>query len=434
MTRISRPDASILLALLTLAACAAPDEGALEARRPDITTGTPEEVGMSSEAMARIGPEMQALVDEGRTGGIVTLVARDGVVVHWEARGWRVVDDDPLERDDIFRIYSMTKPVTSVAAMMLVEEGLLELDQPLSDVLPAFGDVQVYDAGELRPPSRAITIRDLLRHTSGLTYGVFSDTPVDRMYVERMNALSMHSGRDLAETVDIVASLPLLADPGTLWHYSMSTDVLGRVVEVVSGVSLAEFFRTRIFEPLELDDTAFHVAEEDMSRFTAVYSSVDGQLVESDSPVDGPFTRPPSWYSGGGGLTSTPSDYLRFSQMLLDEGELDDVRLLAPETVRLMRSNQLDEELMPIQIGGFVPQDGFGLGFAVTVDGPAEGTYTWGGAASTWFWIDPVEELIAFAWTQYMPAGPVRPDNPLREILEDAIVESNRAAVAAAGR
>lgn len=381
---------------------------------------------MSTEVLSRIGPAMEAMVEEGRTGGIVTLVARDGVVVHWDAYGWRVLEDDPLERDDIFRIYSMTKPVTSVALMMLVEDGLLGLDQALAEVLPAFADVQVYDGGELRPPSRPITIRDLLRHTAGLTYGVFSDTPVDRMYVERLNALSMHSGRDLAGTVDVVASLPLLADPGTLWQYSMSTDVLGRIVEVLSGQTLADFFRTRIFEPLGMDDTAFHVAEEELGRFTAVYTRVDGELVESDSPVDGSFTRPPSWYSGGGGLTSTPSDYLRLSQMLLNEGELDGARLLRPETVRLMTRNHLDEALMPIQIGGFVPQNGFGLGFAVTVDGPAEGTYTWGGAASTWFWIDPVEDVIAFAWTQYMPSGPVRPDQPLREILADAVVESNR--------
>lgn len=422
---------ALALALATLTACSAPDRGALEARRPDISFGTPEQVGMSSEALSRIAPAMEALIDERQTGGIVTLIARDGVVVHWDAYGWRLLDEDPLERDDVFRIYSMTKPVTSVAVMMLVEDGLLELDQPLAEVLPAFAEVQVYDGGALRPPSRPVTIRDLLRHTSGLTYGVFSDTPVDRMYVERLNALSVHSGRDLAGTVDIVASLPLLADPGTLWHYSMSTDVLGRVVEVTSGLTLADLFRTRIFEPLGMDDTDFHVAEEDLDRLTAVYSSVDGVLVESDSPVDGPFTRPPSWYSGGGGLTSTPSDYLRFSQMLLNEGELDGVRLLRPQTVRLMTRNHLDEALMPIQIGGFVPQDGFGLGFAVTVGGPAEGTYSWGGAASTWFWIDPVEEIVAFVWTQYMPMGAVRPDQPVREILPDAVVESNRVPTAA---
>jgi len=417
---------AVLLAISLLGGCSAPDRGALEARKEPLAAGSPAQVGMSSEELARIGPAMEELVEAGRTGGIVTLVARDGVVVHWEAHGWRVVGQDPLECDDIFRIYSMTKPVTSVAVMMLVEEGELELDQPLADVLPAFADVRVWDGGERRPPSRAITLRDLLRHTSGLTYGIFSDTPVDRMYVEELDALSTHTGRDLAETVDVVATLPLLAEPGTLWHYSMSTDVLGRVVEVTSGMSLADFFRTRIFEPLGMDDTAFHVDADDLERFTAVYSRVDGRLVPAEPVEDGPFTRPPSWYSGGGGLTSTPSDYLRFSQMLLNEGALGGVRILQPQTVRLMTSNHLDEDLMPIQIGGFVPQDGFGLGFAVEMEGPNEGTYSWGGAASTWFWIDPAEELIAFAWTQLMPLSDVRPDVALREILDDAIAESTR--------
>ncbi len=417
---------ALIVGLLGLAACVAPDRGAVEARAPDITTGSPESVGMSSEVLARIGPAMQALVDEGRTGGVVTLVARRGTVVHWDAHGWRVVGEDALEADDVFRIFSMTKPVTSVAVMMLVEQGRLELDQPVSEVLPAFDEVQVYDEGRLRPPSRAATIRDLLRHTSGLTYGVFGSTPVDRMYVRELGGLSMQTDRNLAETIDVVASLPLLADPGSVWNYSMSTDVLGRVVEVVSGRSLADFFHERIFRPLGMDDTAFHVGAEKLERFTAVYSTVDGELILSDSPVDGPFTRPPSWYSGGGGLTSTASDYLRFSQMLLNGGELDGVRIVQAETVRVMTRNHLDEALLPIRIGGFVPQDGFGLGFAVNVDGPTAGTYSWGGAASTWFWIDPVEELVVLVWTQYMPMGVVRPDQPVRAIVRDAIVDSNR--------
>lgn len=424
----ARPRAR-LLALAFIAACSAPDRGAIEARAPDLSIGAPSEVGMSAEALSRIGPAMAELIEGGRTAGIVTLVARDGVVVHWDAHGWRVLGEDPLERDDVFRIYSMTKPVTSVAVMMLVEDGLLGLDEPLELVLPEFADVRVLDAGELRPPARAIAIRDLLRHTSGLTYGIFSNTPVDRMYVEKLQALSMHSGRDLEETVDVVASLPLLADPGTVWHYGMSTDVLGRVVEVISGTSLDDFFRTRIFGPLDMDDTAFHVSAEDLDRLTAVYGPGEGGLVMVDSHLDGEFTRPPSWFSGGGGLTSTPSDYLRFAQMLLNEGELDGVRLLRPETVRLMRSNQLDASLTPIRIGGFVPEEGFGLGFAIDVNGPAPGTYAWGGAASTWFWVDPVEDVVAFAWTQYMPSGPVRPDEPLREIVRDALVESSRAQV-----
>ena len=426
MRRPATAPLSSLLTLAALAACAAPDVAEQNGQGSDLAMGEPAEVGMSSAALARIEPAMEAVVDSGGTAGIVTLVARDGVVVHWEAHGWRVLDADSLERNDIFRIYSMTKPVTSVAVMMLVEDGALELDEPLAEVLPAFADVRVWDEGTLRDPARPITIRDLLRHTSGLTYGIFGDSPVDSMYVREVVGLGAHSGRDLAETVDVIAGLPLVADPGNRWNYSMSTDVLGRVVEVASGMSFRDFLRSRIFEPLGMVDTDFHVDAEDLDRFAAVYTEVDGELVVADSPEDGPFTRPPSWFSGGGGLTSTAWDYLRFSQMLLNEGELDGVRLLEPETVRLMRSNDLDDALMPIEMGGLVPHDGFGLGFAVTTDGPGEDAYSWLGMASTWFWIDPVEEIVAFAWTQYMPLGQVRPDVPLREILADAVVESNR--------
>ena len=363
---------------------------------------------------------MQELIDAGRTAGVMTMVARRGTIVHWEANGWRVLDEQPMERDDVFRIYSMTKPVTSVAVMMLVEEGKVELDQPLSDHIPTFGDVQVYDDGELRPPSRPITIRDLLRHTSGLTYGVFGNSPVDQMYMQTLKGLGRDSGEDLEATIELLATLPLLADPGTRWNYSLSTDVLGRVVEVASGMSLAEFFRTRIFEPLDMDDTGFHVEARNLDRFTAVYARSDGALAMEDSPVDGPFTREPSWYSGGGGLTSTAMDYLRFSQMLLNEGALDGERLLRPETVRDMRSNHLDSDMPPISLGAPSHEYGFGLGFAVATAGGQPDHYWWAGVANTWFWIDPVEELIAFAWTQYSPFGGVPVDPTLRGIVYES--------------
>ncbi|NNF14277.1 MAG: beta-lactamase family protein [Gemmatimonadetes bacterium] len=414
------------LSLMAAVACTAPDAGAPDARRPAITMGAPEEVGLSAEVLAEIGPAMEAVIEEGQTGGIVTLVARDGVVVHWEAHGWRVLGEDPLERDDVFRIYSMTKPVTSVAAMMLVEEGRLALDQPLGDILPVFADVQVYDAGELRPPTRSITIRDLLRHTSGLTYGMFGNTPVDRMYLDALQPLEMDAGRTLAETVDVVAELPLLADPGTLWNYSMSTDVLGRVVEVASGMSLDDFFRTRIFEPLGIQNTAFHVADEDHHRLLDVYTRQGGRLIAVDAAEDSPFTEPPSWYSGGGGLTSTPSDYLKFAQMLANEGELDGVRLLRSETVRAMTTNQLDGALLPMRLGGPIPSHGWGMGFAVGMEGPFEDIYWWAGIANTRFWIDPVEGIVAFAWTQYLPSGGVDLDSVLRGIVYGSLMESRR--------
>ncbi|MCY4572021.1 MAG: PQQ-dependent dehydrogenase, methanol/ethanol family [Gemmatimonadetes bacterium] len=387
----------------------------------DLTTAAPEEVGLSSEVLARIGPTMRQFIDNERTAGIVTLVARSGEIVHWDAHGWRVRDEDLLDPNDIFRIYSMTKPVTSVAAMILVEEGRLSLDDPLSSVIPSFADVRVYDDGHLRPPARPILIRDLHSHTSGLTYGVFGNTPVDSLYRSSLNALDGRGGSDLEGRVEVLASLPLIDDPGARWNYSLSTDVLGRVVEVVSGQSLDDFFRERIFEPLGMHDTGFHVAEDKLDRFTQVYFRGRDGLAAPPSRGGDRFTRPPVWYSGGGGLTSTAADYLRFSEMLLGGGERDGVRILKPETVELMTRNHLPDEMIPV-LG--LPGQGFGLGFAVSV-GDNPGTYWWSGVASTYFWIDPEEEIIAFAWTQLQPYGMAPVDRLLRPIVYDAIQDGN---------
>ncbi|MDH3227897.1 MAG: serine hydrolase [Thermoleophilia bacterium] len=382
-----------------------------------ISTGQPEDVGLSSAVLARIGPEIQALIDEGRTAGAVTLVARRGTIVHWEARGSRVLGQDQLERDDIFRIYSMTKPVTSVAVMMLVEEGRLSLDTRLADVIPAFRGQQVWDNGRLRPPASPILIRHLLSHTAGLGYGDIGRTPVDSLYREASLGVWGTAG-NLERTVDAIARLPLIFDPGTRWNYSLGVDVLGRVVEVVSGLTLDDFFRTRIFEPLGMDDTAFWVPAHKLDRFTAVYGPGQGGLQVIESPIDGQHTRPATWLSGGGGLTSTASDYLRFAQMLLNGGELEGVRLLRPETVRLMRTNHLPDALVPIGIGG--ADLGFGLGFAVSV-GERPGTYRWLGIAGTYFWIDPNEDLIVFAWNQLRPSGGAPIDRVMAGIVYEAL-------------
>ena len=387
----------------------------------ELTTAAPEEVGLSSEVLARIGPTMQSFIDAERTAGIMTLVARDGEIVHWDAHGWRVRDEDPLEPNDIFRIYSMTKPVTSVAAMILVEEGRLSLDDPLSNVIPSFADVQVHDDGGLRAPSRPIRIRDLLSHTSGLTYGIFGNTHVDSLYRRTMNALDMGGEADLEERIETLATLPLIDDPGDRWNYSMSTDVLGRVVEVASGQSLDAFFRERIFEPLGMDDTGFHVPAGKTDHFARIYYRSRDGLVSPDPPGGDRFTRPPGWYSGGGGLTSTAADYLRFCEMLLGGGERDGVRILRPETVELMTRNHLPDEMIPV-LG--LPGQGFGLGFAVSV-GENPGTYWWSGVANTYFWIDPEEEIIAFAWTQLQPYGMAPVDRLLRPIVYEAILDGN---------
>ncbi len=385
------------------------------------TTAAPEEVGMSGEGLGAIGPAMQQIIDREATAGIMTLVARHGEIVHWDARGWRVRDQDPLEPDDIFRIYSMTKPVTSVAAMMLVEDGLLSLDDELGSVIADFADVRVYEDGGTRPPTRPILVRDLLSHTSGLTYGFFGDSPVDSMYNRALYALSTSTG-NLEKRVATIASLPLVDDPGARWVYSMSTDVLGRVVEVASGRSLDAFFRERIFEPLKMDDTGFYVRADEVDRLAAMYRRTGDGLAGAGSATNGPFTRPPSWFSGGGGLTSTARDYFRFSQMLLNEGELDGARLLQPETVRMMTRNHLPDEMIPILPG--LADQGFGLGFAVSA-GEDEGTYWWSGIANTYFWVDPREEIIAMAWTQLQPYGAVPLNRVLRRLVYDAIIDGN---------
>jgi len=415
-TLLSRGAAALLLS--TLLACASAGPGTLT-QASGLPMAAPEEVGLSATELARIGPAMQELIDEGRSAGVVTMVARRGRVVHWDARGWRVLGEDPLEPDDIFRIYSMTKPVTSVGVMMLVEAGRLSLDTELADVLPAFADVQVFDGGQRRAPARPIAIRDLLTHTSGLGYGDIGRTPVDSMYREESLGVWGTAG-NLEATVDAIASLPLIFDPGARWNYSMSVDVLGRVIEVVSGRTLAEFFQERIFDPLHMEDSGFHVPAEKLDRFTAVYGPSPDGLRMNDSPVDGQHTRPAQWFSGGGGLTSTPSDYLRFTQMLLNDGELDGVRVLEPETVRLMRRNHLPDDLVPISIGG--PNQGFGLGFAVAM-GENAGTYRWLGIAGTYFWIDPNEDLIVFAWNQLQPSGGAPIDRVIAEIVYDAILD-----------
>ena len=383
---------------------------AVEAAEPaGLPTADPGSAGMSAEGLARIGPAVQAYVDDGRVAGVMTMVARRGHVVHWEAAGQRDVDaGDPLEPDDIFRIYSMTKPITSVAIMILMEEGGLSLDDPVSTFIPPFADVQVLaQDGERVPPDGPITIEHLLTHTSGLTYGLFGDTPVDRLYNESGFFVAAQGLEDFAGRV---ADLPLLASPGERWNYSVSTDILGRVIEVVSGQPFDAFLRARILDPLGMDDTAFVVPAEKRDRFTANYARPDGTLRMIDSPVDGQYTQPPAWLSGGGGLTSTASDYVRFAQMLLGDGELGDARILRPETVQMMRANRLPDAMVPIQLGTYLsPAYGFGLGFAMVVDADAspepdnDGVFRWAGAANTFFWIDPAAELVGMVWTQFNP-------------------------------
>ena len=432
---------SVQLAALLVVLTAAPTAGQTAAGNPNTEPGgaaalppdaglpaaSPENAGMSSEGLARIGPAMQAYVDDGRLAGVMTMVARRGQVVHWEAAGMRdAADDDALEPDDIFRIYSMTKPLTSTAVMILVQEGAVALDDPVSKFIPAFAGVTVLnDAGERVPPARPMTVEHLLTHTSGLSYGFFGDSAVDRIYNQSGFFTAAEGLDDFARRV---AELPLRASPGDRWNYSVSTDILGRVVEVASGRPFDAFLRARIFDPLEMADTSFVVPPEKRDRFTAHYARPDGTLRMIDSPADGEYTKPPRWLSGGGGLTSTASDYIRFAQMLLQDGELGGVRILEPGTVRMMRSNRLPDALVPIQLGTFLsPGYGFGLGFAVVVDADASpepdnnGVFRWAGAANTFFWIDPAAELIGMVWTQLNPFAAYDLEREFQTLVYEAL-------------
>jgi CubicO group peptidase (beta-lactamase class C family) len=383
---------------------------------------SPEQVGLSSERLDRIGAIMEAHVDGGRIAGAVGLVARRGQVAYFESWGLRDMGrGDSMETDAIFRIYSMTKPITSVAVMMLFEEGLFFLSDPVGRYLPELRGLDValppdsVSGERITGQTRPITIRDLLRHTSGLSYGFFSNTYVDSLYREA-GVLSRDS--TLAQMVSTLAGLPLLYEPGTRWHYSVSTDVLARLVEVVSGMPLDQFFNERILDPLGMHDTEFYVDESRRDRLAHMYwHDRDGNLMAGDSTG---YLRKPSFLSGGGGLTSTASDYARFAQMLLNGGELDGVRLLGTKTVEPMTANHLDDSQ---RIASF----GFGLGVSVRRELGAGGTqgslgeYGWGGLAGTTFWVDPEEELIGVFMVHINPNRDIDFRNQFKNLVYQAI-------------
>jgi CubicO group peptidase (beta-lactamase class C family) len=371
----------------------------------------PEEVGMSSERLARIDELFQGHLDNGRLAGAVAMVARKGRLVYAERWGMRDMEaNDPLEEDDIFGICSMTKPVTSVAVMLLHEEGHFLLTDPVARYLPEFRDIQVARLDEAtsevdiptEPPRRPMTIQDLLRHTSGLTYGAFGNTVVDQLY----RSHGVIAPATLAELVSELGDLPLQYHPGERWNYSLSTDVLARFVEVVSGQSFDVFLEERVFEPLGMSDTRFHVLPPERDRLSALYghSGPQGQLQRRDGRACGGAE---TYFSGGGGLTSTAADYMRFAQMLLNGGELEGVRILSPKTVELMTVDHLGGRP---NNGILRPGWGFGLGFTVrTVAGldgmpGSVGEYNWLGIAGTSFWIDPAEELIGVFMVQIQPS------------------------------
>jgi CubicO group peptidase (beta-lactamase class C family) len=367
----------------------------------------PAELGLAADRLGRISATLRADVERRLIPGAVIVIARGGAVGYAEAFGWRDREAQaPMTLDTIFRIASMTKPLTSVAAMMLAEEGRLQIAAPVAEYLPELSDRTV--GVERVRARRAMTVQDLLRHTSGLTYAAFGDTPVQMQW---RSARLMDEDQTNAELVAKLARLPLLFEPGTTWEYSMSTDVLGRVVEVVSGLGLAEFFAERITLPLAMTDTGFAATGARASRL----AEPQRDDKTGARPPMRDVGRPHRWASGGGGLVSTAADYLKFCRMLLDGGASGDARLLSPTTIRHMAANHLPPgcaygdtayerfgALAPVPETGY----GFGLGFAVRMApgmSPVPGSvgeFFWGGVTGTYFWIDPAEELIAVFMTQ----------------------------------
>jgi CubicO group peptidase (beta-lactamase class C family) len=423
--RLSHFALSLLAGLLLAAGAYQIQAQQANRKATDLALTKPESLGFSSERLDRLHASMQREVDQKHLAGIVTLLARHGKVVEEKAYGKKdIASGAPMTKDAIFRIFSMTKPVTGVAMMMLYEEGKWLPSDPISKYIPEFAHLKVFkgmDQGGkmiLEDPVHPPTMHELLTHTAGFTYGVFGTTPVDKMYVDQQVLLS----GSLQEMIDKLAKTPLLYQPGTRWVYSVSMDIQGYIVEKLSGQSLPDFMQQRIFGPLHMQDTGFFVPKEKRSRFATNYGgNLKGELVESPSEGNAPATNyaaQPALPSGGGGLVSTAEDYLRFAQMLLNRGDLDGVRLLAPATVDLMTANHLAPRLMTgeFSIGRTVIRPGLGWGYDCAVfSDPLEadevvgkGTFYWMGAADTWFWIDPANDLIFVGMTQRM-FGPGQP-------------------------
>jgi CubicO group peptidase (beta-lactamase class C family) len=417
-----------LLVVASLSACSTMEGG--RSNGDSLVYGEAESVGMSSERLARINPVMQSYVDQGELTGIVSMVARNGRVVHFEKFGdLNMETGEDIQLDSIFRIYSMSKPITTVAAMMLYEQGKFRLTDPVETYLPEFKNVMVLnEEGKLERQERPFTIQMLMSHTAGLTYGVFGNTTVDQQY----RKAGILRDKDLAEMVGDLGNIPLQYQPGTRWHYSVSVDVLGRLVEVISGQPLDQFFEERIFTPLGMHDTFFEVPKDKLDRFGTNhrYNAETQKLEIMDKPATSQFANDVTFFSGGGGLLSTAENYMRFSQLMLNGGELNGVRILGSKTVDYMTRNHLSG-IFALRSGESAqnrPGSGFGLGFGVVEDPTAagvissEGEYYWGGAAGTIFWIDPVEDLIAIVMVQHMNVQvPLR--NTMKALTYGAIVE-----------
>ncbi len=398
-----------------------------------------ENSGMSYDRLCRIDDHISRnYIETGKLTGSLVAIYRKGRLAHFSTLGLMDRErDKPVQWDTIYRIFSMTKPVTSTALMMLFEKGLLQLDDPVHRYIPSFKKLQVYVSGidgsfETRPPDRSMTIKDLLSHQSGFTYDFLKENEIDAAYSAR--GIGGGNQKDLKSMIDSLSEIPLLFSPGDKWNYSVSTDVCGYLVELISGQSLDTFFYENIFEPLGMVDTGFYVPPTEIHRFSANYLyNLNGSPKLLDDPQRSNFTKPPTFLSGGGGLVSTAADYLAFCRMILGGGELNQKRILARKTIELMSANHLTDgvDLAEVASGRWSETSyhgiGFGLGFSVVKDPSmtlvpgSSGELAWGGMASTAFWIDPLEDMAVVFMTQLVPSGTYNIRRELRTLVYSAI-------------
>lgn len=428
MKRISSAHLSRLVLSAPLALCmallAVPAHAQQSAASVDMTPVSPESVGFSAQRLENLHKIMQQAVDQKRIAGIVTILARHGKIVDYRTYGVSdMASGAPMRKDEIFRDFSMTKPITGVAMMLLYEEGKWLPSDPISKFIPEFAHLKVYKGVDasghviLADPEHQPTMGELMTHTAGFTYGFFGSTPVDKMY-QQVHPLD---SANLQQFIDKLAKIPLLYEPGHGWTYSVSMDIEGYIVQKLSGQSLPDFDRDHIFQPLGMRDAGFYVPAAKLNRFATLYATgPNGELAtSSNGNVDRNFTQPPALPSGGGGMVSTAEDYYRFTSMLLNKGELDGVRILSPATVKLMTSNHLAPELLTGKFGIGMQQmrPGFGYGYnGAVIFNPAmanlsdgRGEYLWDGAAGTWFWIDPTNDIVFVGMIQRM-LGPASPN------------------------
>jgi len=417
-----------LIAAVLAATVLGGGSSAVLAATPAIVAAAPESAGFSAEGLKKLDAHMQGLVDTGHLPGVTTMLVRHGKIVNFEVHGKKGFDGPPMTKDTVFRIYSQTKPVTGVAMMILFEEGKWKLDDPVSKYVPEFASLRVFKgvnpdgSFDTVPADRPPTMRELMSHSGGFAYGLVPDNPIDKAYVDT----GVLGAKSRQEFVQKVAALPLVAQPGTRWKYSVSVDIQGLIIEKLTGMSLGDFMRERIFAPLKMVDTGFWLPTAKTDRLASLYvwDGKAGKLAPADGFMVLDISKPPVVASGGGGLVSTNADYARFAQMLLNGGELEGKRILKPETVALMRTNALSDAIMNSDEPPFntAKGRGFGLDFAVVLDsakaGPqGEGTYSWGGAAGTWFWIDPKNDLFFLGMIHILNKGG---DPAIKDIDDDS--------------